>query len=411
MLHLENKGPMPHEFRSGNCRQPIDGREDNIPSCYPPITEHLTRERMQSGRVGHFTSRQPLLGLTADQEWSVPHPARSCTPMFPAPMPGHLYNHPRREIEHADWSMVEQPMLTTTANHVDYHNRVHQDRGNYHHPVNTESIGEPELTAKTPHMDFPFRPVPTKRAPIENRIGFSNATHQGNVARGGSYRESLVRSKKGGEYVNNRGGGAPSALTDTMVGVQRDTRPSLFTPFDVSGAPTALNQSNILIDPVTFHPRETNRIFAPTEASGAPSTVNQGPWRLDAGLIMDRHPVDSTIDTHVSFGPDLRHDFAADRFQKVRTHVFDHRAEIKSGATNEIDNKGAPSYFDRPIIYEGRDHRVTDRDSLLEVGRADAGENVDALRQNPHYNEPHHFYAKKHASKKHRSRTNRYHHQ
>lgn len=392
VLSLQNPAKLPHEYRSGQAREPIPGREDNIPRAMPPIVEHLAPRHRAMGRIGRFSSRNPLLGITADQEGSIPMPMKSTQAMFPGPMPPGLYNHTRDSIENADYKLIESPMLTQTADHVELHRRVHQDRGNYHHPVNATEIGETEVTHKPVPTNIPFRPVPTNRSAIENRIGFSEAINQANVAHGG--RESITRTRKGGEFVNNRGSVALKTLVEHGLGIETDPRQSLKFEFDVSGAPSAMNQANVVIDPRTFRNRDTKKVFR-AEVSGAPSTVHTGPLRRDEGFFEDNRPTNSTIDTHVSFGPDLYLDFAADRFQKRRTHMFDHRPEQKSSLSDVWEGHAPPrTLFDRPIVAEGRVSRVTDRDGLSNTGRIDSGNLADAQRSNPLYHDAHHFYAK-----------------
>ena len=394
MLRVQNPAPLPHEFRGGaQVRPPIPGRLDNIPRAMPPIVEHLTRERRESGRIGHFSSRRPLLGVTAEQEGSIPMPMPSTQAMFPAPMPPHLFNHPRDSIERADWTIIEQPLITGTADYPEFHRRLHQDRGNYRRPVNADEIGEQEVTPRPPHTDFPYRPVPTDRTQIENKIGFYESVSQGNIARGD--REAITRTRKGGEFVNNRGSVALKTLVEHGLGIQIDHRNSLIVETDVSGGPTNLHQANTLIDPRTFRNRDTTRIFR-TEVSGNPESLNPAPLRLDEGFFADRRPVNSTIDTDVSFGPDLYLDFAADRFQKQRTHMFEHRAEVRSDpASREVWEGHVPprTLFDRPPM-RGRENRVTQKDELQNTGRADVGKIADALRPNPFYHDAHHFYAR-----------------
>lgn len=391
MLSVQRPARMPHEAMSGQCRAAIPGRADNIPRCMPPISELVTHERKRAGRLGHFSSRQPLLGVTPDQEGSVPEPMPSTQAMFPGPMPAELYNHRRDVVEHEDWRMVEQPMLAMPSEIPELARRIHQDRGT---GLEIEEIGEPELTSKAPHHDWPFRPVPTDRNTVDLRRGGAAASlHQANIPRDGdSGRQSLVRTRRGGEPVNNRGGGAPSALVNNAIGIQRDTKRSLQFDYDASGAPGALNQVGVVIDPRTFRPRDTRRVFR-TAASGNAQSLVSAPGRLDEGFFVEQRYADTTTDTHVSFGPTLRHDSAADRFQKRRSHIHEFWPEMKTGPTNEINNKGPKELFERPPL-RGREHRVTQKDSIIETGRDDSGMLVEALRSNPYQYDQHHFYGK-----------------
>lgn len=67
MAYPGQRNRFPLEYRDAQCRMPT-GRADDIPACQAPIAEQLTAERKASGRVGHWTSRRPLLGVTADEE-------------------------------------------------------------------------------------------------------------------------------------------------------------------------------------------------------------------------------------------------------------------------------------------------------------------------------------------------------
>lgn len=386
---------MPEEYRPFQCRVPT-GRGDDMPACFPPIFSELTPERQarfRAGRgIGHRTSRMPLLSTTAEQDGSFPDTfSRSTAPMFPAPMPHALANPRPEQNENADASVIERPFLTDEASYTEYARRLHQDRGNYLNQQNANDQGWPETTFRPPPMGWSVRVLPTNNAQIDVRHGGGPAErHQANIGLIGA--EWADRSRKGGEFVNNRGSQPLNALTNTRTGlgsyegrlIERDCggeiraacgdnlisqdRISLF-PYrlQVSGDPVGLTPTLFTYDANNVDAgavRPKCKMFGDVQASGGARTAVDGPYRYDRGGLLDNHPTDAKDVYHgVSFGYDASdHCFAADRFQKVRTQLFDARPEERS-SVSMVNAKGNPRYLvPRPIVAGCREYRVADRD-------------------------------------------------
>lgn len=374
-------------------REPIPGRNDNMPRALPPIVEHLTPERRAAGRVGHFTSRRPLLGLTAEQEGSVPMPMPSTQVMFPAPMPAHLYNHPAEQQSREEWRLQEAPLLTGTTNHVEMQRRLHQDRGNYRRPVDVQEIGEPIVTPKPRNTDLPFRPVPTDRTSQENRISFHTSLHQANVGRDGA--EFVVRHRRGNHMQNETGPRPAQRAVKDGAGAGLDSRPPIRFNVDVSGNAFDVSQGNVVQGPVDWITRETRKVFS-TQASGNATAVNWAPAQYTPDGLMHTRPMDNTI-FGVGFGPDLQEDQAADRFQRERTQKYLFRAEQRSDPqTSELWEGHEPRLAFEDHESRGQQFRETPRSSLECRGLNDLGRANDTMNEFSEHPQARHFFGRKH---------------
>jgi len=197
--------------------------------------------------------------------------------------------------------------------------------------------------------------------------------------------------------VNNRGGGCATAITSAPTRVALDNiNPSLRVDVLASGAPVALNQQNVIIDPRTFATGHNNtRRAVRVEASGNAQTVVGGQYRVDTRELLARRPVDRTIYTDVFMAPNTGTDMCADRFQRVRTYMQEARAEDRSSAS-ELNASGGRSLFDRPITTRGRVFRDTGRgDEDSQFGWQDVGAVRSAVQCEPKVPDTANFYARR----------------
>lgn len=428
----------PLEYREGQCRLPT-GRGDDIPACQMPIAEQLTAERKASGRVGHWTSRRPLLGVTADEEGSFPDTmSRSTTPMYPAPSRQWQSNIRPDAVENADPAYLESAFLTSDANYTELARRTFQDRG-------AQGYGNKKLvdmrdptagrivTAKPPPMTFQSYMMPTNRIQYNlqnvSRGVNTQELHQSNVAHVG--RENLQKEKRSGDFVNNTGfmpgrrllnsriqigedegrnGGMRGGIGDTANStassstdtdwrrsgsIMSNMPVSLFPcQLDASGAPT----DQLTSDMYTYDPYNVDQGLVRGDAkklfdvdvSGGAQTVVEGPVRLQ-GIGEYRPTNKQVLGTGVEFGYDATDiGFAADRFQQRRNFLFDTRPEQKSVMAT-VQTSGNPhSLLDAAVARHDREYRQG-VDRAITQGQAyrlDTGLLLDTMQPNTANNFP-----------------------
>jgi hypothetical protein len=430
----------PLEYRDSQCRLPT-GRGDDIPACQAPIMEQLTAERKASGRVGHWNSRRPLLGVTADEEGSFPDTwSRSTTPMFPAPSRQWQANFRPDAVENADPSSIDATFLTTDANYTELARRIYQDRGaqGYGNKKLVDMRDPTEgriVTANPAPMGFQSYMMPTNRIQYnltQNLNG--HELNQANVAHSG--RENLQKIRQGGEFVNNTGfmpghrllnsriqigedegrsGGMRGGIGEVANATRGNSKDgdwrrsgSVMSNMPVSLFPCSLQASGAPRDQVagdlyTYDPYnvdqglvrgDARKIFA-VDVSGAATTVVQGPVRMEG--IGEYRPTDmSVLGTGVEFGYDATDiGMNADRFQKRRTFLFDTRPEQRSVMAT-VETSGNPHTLqDAPVVIRGREYRqgVDTQITQGNAYRLDTGLLLDSMQPNAEFQSESAFYS------------------
>lgn len=394
---------MPHEYRSGSgmVRTPIAGRLDNMPRAYPPIVEHLTEKRKRTGRLGRFSSRNPMLGLTAEDEGSIPMPMPSTQILLPAPMPRSLANRPREQIERDDPVMHLHNWTYDSGNqrqHEELRRRMHEDRFSYLRPQVLGEIGEETLT---PKMKPGFVPTPVEETDNTQFELFNGANDTTGYAPyvgvdGGLRVNTRERNDNAGE-VNNRGGEVGYSLSQTGGDMGFDPRRSLRVTVEARGTPLAVNEAPHAVDPLTQHPRETHKLFHMFNnggMGGAPQALNAAVGAFDPSAMVAENRPTNTTTLGKGFGAQWDEGMAADRHQKKRTHLFDHRPEMKSMQAQQRQEGIVTATWEAPPVNEGLVRRETLRSVATTNDAYDSGAQQEALRRNPLFPSATNFYAR-----------------
>lgn len=372
--------PFPQEDRGGyQCRRPT-GRDDDMPHCLPPILQNLTSERKAMGRIGHFSSRRPLLSLTAEQEGSLPDPfSRSTGIMLPAPSP-HLYNRRPDQNEQADPLIIEDSYLTAAPSFTEEFRRIYQDRHNYLKPRDARDPGGQEVSTRPAPMTWEARRMPTKNQQFEHSraAGGPEALHQASIGLVGA--DLATKRNKTGQLVTGQVNQGLQALTNrgvqlgdyegrlhqgNILASQRDSW-NQYNGVQTAGGPEHQGrQQTYTYDPANadgaaMRPQTRQVHDAQTSESGGAETLTTSLYRQE-GVLDGRRGSDNrdVYHGHALEGFFTGQDWAADRFASRRMQLFDVRPENRS-STIEINHSTLPTSFER-YTPGNAENRTTDR--------------------------------------------------
>lgn len=390
----------PLEYQTGQCRKPT-GAANDMQRCLPAIAEYLAPERKAAGRVGHFNSRNPLLGLTPEQEGSMPDTfSRSTTPAPGAiSMPRGIANRRPDQIVNADPVLREKSWLYMPAMHLAEADRLWQDRGNYLNQRDARDIGGKEVTVKQMWKGDPVRVAITNNTQFEMfHGGAPTDQHQAGATYAG--KEIVRQQRKGGEQVNSRGWAPGRALTDHRIGLGTYEGRA---PYGVGACcvPNILASQPFSLLPDTTDEHAFDQSLVDAEWGYDPANVDASnynrpesrkialfqvhaydKWLVDGapvwGDLTDSKPTDYQHDTGVYRGPDLNLGQSV-----VDTSQITARPEQKSG-TALVNFTSNPKRFEAPYSKIERPVRAVDNRQGAMLGRPDVG----IYQTNTRRNEP-----------------------